>query len=57
LKKIDEPLMTVSGEARVEHGNTVLRARIDLTHVPSGAVLVGLRQAPSEWTYYPVMIR
>ena len=57
LKKIDEPLMTVSGEARVEHGNTVLRARIDLTHVTSGAVLIGLRQPPSEWTYYPVTIR
>ena len=57
LKRIDEPLMTVSGEARVVHGNTVLRARIDLTHVTSGAVLIGLRQPPSEWTYYPVTIR
>jgi hypothetical protein len=56
LKKIDEPLMTVAGEARVEHGNTVLRARIDLTHVASGAVLIGLRQPPSDWTYYPVTI-
>ncbi len=56
LKKIDEPLLTVAGEARVEHGNTVLRARIDLTHVASGAVLIGLRQPPSDWTYYPVTI-
>ena len=57
LKKIDEPLMTVSGEARVEHGNTILRARIDLTHVAFGAILIGLRQPPSDWTYYPVTIR
>lgn len=57
LKKIDEPLMTVSGEARVEHGNTVLRARIDLTQVAFGAILIGLRQPPSDWTYYPVTIR
>jgi hypothetical protein len=56
LKRIDEPIMTVAAEARVEHGNTVLRARIDLTHVASGAVLIGLRQPPSDWTYYPVTI-
>jgi len=56
LKKIDEPLMTVAGEARIEHGNTILRARIDLTHVATGAVLIGLRQPPSDWTYYPVTI-
>jgi hypothetical protein len=56
LKKIDEPLMTVVGEARVEHGNTILRARIDLTHIAFGAVLIGLRQPPSDWTYYPVSI-
>ena len=57
LKKIDEPLMTVLGEARVEHGNTILRARIDLTNVAFGAVLIGLRQPPSDWTYYPVTIQ
>jgi hypothetical protein len=56
LKKIDEPLMTVAGEARIERGNTILRARIDLTHVDSGAILIGLRQPPSDWTYYPVII-
>jgi len=57
LKKIDEPLMTLTGEARIEHGNTVLRAPIDLTHVAPGAILIGLRQPPSDWTYYPVTIR
>jgi hypothetical protein len=56
LKKIDEPLMTLAGEARIEQGNTILRARIDLTHVASGAILIGLRQPPSDWTYYPVTI-
>jgi hypothetical protein len=57
LKKIDEPLMTTAGEARIEQGNTILRARIDLTHVASGAILIGLRQPPSDWTYYPVTIQ
>lgn len=56
LKKIDEPLMTVAGEARIEHGNTILRARIDLTHIAFGAILIGLRQPPADWTYYPVTI-
>jgi hypothetical protein len=56
LKRIDEPLMTVAGEARIERGNTILRARIDLTHVAFGAILIGLRQPPSDWTYYPVTI-
>jgi hypothetical protein len=57
LKKIDEPLMTVSGEARIEEGKTILRARIDLTHVDSGAVLIGLQQPPWDWTYYPVTVQ
>lgn len=57
LKKIDAPLMTVAGEARIENGKTILRARIDLTHVDSGAVLIGLQQPPSDWTYYPVTIQ
>ena len=42
--------MTVAGEDRVEGGNTVLRARIDLKHVALGAILIGLR--PADWTYY-----
>jgi len=56
LKKIDEPLMTVAGEARIEDGNTILRARIDLRYVGSGPILIGLRQPPSDWTYYPVVV-
>jgi hypothetical protein len=57
LKKIDEPLLTVSGEATVEHGTTILRARLDLTSQAAGSFLVGLRQPPSDWTYYPVSIQ
>jgi len=46
--------MTVAGEDRVEGGNTVLRARIDLRHVALGAILIGLR--PADWTYYPMRL-
>jgi hypothetical protein len=50
-----EPLMTVVGR-RVLSTGTRSCARIDLTHVALGAVLIGLRQPPSDWTYYPVSI-
>ena len=57
LKKIDEPLLSVSGEATVQNGTTILRARLDLTGQTTGSFLVGLRQPPSDWTYYPVTIQ
>lgn len=57
LKKIDEPLLSVSGEATVENGTTILRARLDLTGQTTGSFLVGLRQPPADWTYYPVAIQ
>jgi hypothetical protein len=57
LKKIDEPLLSVSGEATVQHGTTILRARLDLTGQTTGSLLIGLRQPPSDWTYYPVTIQ
>jgi hypothetical protein len=57
LKKIDEPILSATGDARIEQGVTVLRARIDLSGQAAGNYLIGLRQSPSEWTYYPVTIQ
>ena len=57
LKRIDQPLITLSGEATVEHGTTLLRAKMDLTGQPAGSFLIGLRQPPADWTYYPVTIQ
>ncbi len=57
LKNIDEPILSASGEAAVEQGVTILRAKIDLTGQAGGNFLIGLRQPPSEWTYYPVTIQ
>jgi hypothetical protein len=57
LKKIDEPILSSTGDATIEQGITVLRARIDLSGQTSGNYLMGLRQSPSEWTYYPVTVQ
>jgi hypothetical protein len=57
LKKIDEPILKVTGAATIERGITVLRAKLDLTSQGSGSFLIGLRQADSEWTYYPLTVR
>lgn len=56
LKKIDEPLLDVSGNATVERGTTILRTKLDLAGQPPGSFLLGLRQPPADWTYYPVTI-
>jgi hypothetical protein len=57
LKKIDEPILSATGDARIEQGVTILHARIDLSGQTIGNYLIGLRQSPSEWTYYPVTIQ
>jgi hypothetical protein len=57
LKKIDEPILSATGDATIEQGVTILRARIDLSGQAAGNYLIGLRQPPSEWTYYPVSIQ
>ena len=57
LKKIDEPLLNASAEARVEGGTTILRAKLDLAGRAAGSFLLGLRQPPADWTYYPVTVQ
>ncbi len=57
LKDIDKPLLSTSGNASVENGITVLRVRLDLSRQTPGSYLIGLRQPPSDWTFYPVAIR
>ena len=56
LKNADEPLVTAAGEARVEHGATVLRTKLDLSQQKPGMFFLGVRQPPSDWTYCPVRI-
>lgn len=57
LKDIDKPLLSISGNASVEGGNTVLRIKLDLSRQTPGNYLIGLRQPPSTWTFYPVTLQ
>jgi hypothetical protein len=41
----------------VENGTTVLRVRLDLSRQSPGNYLIGLRQPPSDWTFYPVTLQ
>ena len=41
---------------RVSVGVTVLRVKIDLSRQKPGNFFIGLRQALSDWTFYPVSI-
>jgi hypothetical protein len=57
LKDIDRPLLSTSGNASVENGITVLRVKLDLSRQPPGNYLMGLRQPPSDWTFYQVTLQ
>jgi hypothetical protein len=57
LKDIDKPLLNASSGAIVESGITVVRAKLDLSRKNPGSYLIGLRQPPSGWTFYPVTIQ
>ena len=57
LKNADQPLLNGSSNASVERGMTVLRVRLDLSRQKPGNFFIGLRQPPSDWTYYPVTIQ
>lgn len=57
LKDIDKPLLSTSGNASVENGTTVLRVKLDLSRQTPGNYLIGLRQPPSDWTFYSVTLQ
>ena len=57
LKDVDKPLLNASSKASVEDGTTVLKVKIDLSRQNPGGFLIGLRQPPLDWTYYPVAIQ
>jgi hypothetical protein len=56
LKTADHPLLSATGEAKVENGVTSLTTRVDLSNYEPGKYLIGVRQIPFDWTYYPVTI-
>ena len=56
-KSADHPLLSASGEAKVENGTTALTANMDLSKFELGNYFICLRRPPSDWTCYPVVIR
>lgn len=52
----EPPAVAASGQARIDHGQTILSVRIDLSSVPRGRYEVGLRRMQSTWTHYPVSV-
>jgi hypothetical protein len=56
LKTADHASLSATGEARVENGITSLTTRVDLSNYEAGKYLIGVRQIPFDWTYYPVTI-
>lgn len=57
LKDVDKPLLNASGGGTVENGISIVRTKLDLSHKNPGSYLIGLRQRPSDWTFYPVAVR
>lgn len=56
LRTGETPLFTSTGAAVFEDRNVVLRVRTDLSGMPSGRYLLGIRKASFPWAYYPISI-
>jgi hypothetical protein len=54
LREVDTPLLTVSGSARIEDRNVILRLKADLTGLTPGRYLLGVRKGSFRWMYYPI---
>jgi hypothetical protein len=56
-KSADHPLLSATGDAKVENGTTALTAKMDLSRFEAGNYFICLRHLPWDWTCYPVVIR
>jgi hypothetical protein len=56
-KSAGHPLLSATGEAKVENGTTSLTAKMDLSNFEIGNYFICLRRLPWDWTCYPVAIR
>ena len=56
-KSAGHPLLSATGEAKVENGTTALTAKMDLSKFEIGNYFICLRRLPWDWTCYPVVIR
>ncbi|MGH9342820.1 MAG: hypothetical protein ACRD19_03535, partial [Terriglobia bacterium] len=51
------PAVDVSGIARLENGNTVFRAKVNLSQLQPGQYSLGIRQPPWDWRYLPAKLQ
>ena len=56
-KSAGHPLLSATGEAKVENGTTALTAKMDLSKFEIGNYSICFRRLPWDWTCYPVVIR
>ena len=56
-KSADHPLLSATGDAKVENGTTALTAKMDLSKFEAGNYFICLRRLPWDWTCYPVEIQ
>jgi hypothetical protein len=53
---LGEPLARTTSQATLEKDMTELNASVDLSRVPSGRYLFGIRLPGVEWSYYPLVV-
>ena len=53
---LGEPLVSSTSQATLEKDMTVLNTTLDLSRLPSGRYLLGIRLPGIEWSYYPIVI-
>jgi hypothetical protein len=56
-RSASESLLKTAGVAHIENYITVLRVRLDLSTLPRGFYLLGVRRRQADWEYYRVMIQ
>ena len=57
INKAGDELLRARGTAQLENHVVVLKADIDLSDMPGGLCLLGMRQLGSEWILFPVRLR
>ncbi len=56
-EELGDPLASTAGVARIENGMTAMDATLDLSRIPSGRYLLGIRLPESDWSYYPLAVK
>jgi hypothetical protein len=57
LNTANQPLLSVTAQARIDNGVTAFTARMDLSNFEPGKYSLGIRQIAYDWTYYPVLLQ